>query len=365
MGSSNKTLELSLRLKVVILIGAIGIVTSLYTQITPMYPIYHIISDDRDVVLSDDSPMLEIIYPFADKLVIESLFTNGSPIMIKVYESYFSTSPIAILENVTDIRNVFLVAAGSIQTSSSLLRLFRSDNQSVQVNLSYRVWCTYVSTDNISIGSPFVLLIVPLVIVVFSHKGQQPTKRGYIILLLLLLGGVLIAPLFVYTYNGWGTILRYDDVQDIEIHSFSLNSTDPIHEFNVSFDVSPEAFIRMVDLTTGNITVAMNITLNEDGVSLTLSSVRAVPPCSMQFEFPAESASDATVRFARVALDTIVNLSLETVVDVWRPWKDRVPYDLSAVTGVSIAIIAFVIPKNEESQDSTELSEDSGIRFYL
>jgi len=325
-----------------------------------MYPIYHVWSYDRDVVLSDDSPMLEIIYPFADKLVIESLTTNGSSILINVYESYFSTSPVAILENVTDIQNVFLVAAGSIQTSSSLLRLFRYDNQSVQVNLSYRVWGTYVSTDNITIGSPFLLLIVPLVIVVFSHWRQQPTKRGYIILLLLLLGGVLIAPLFVYTYNGWGTILRYDDVLDVQVHSFSLNSTYPIHEFNVSFDVSPEAFIRVVDLTTENITVAMNITLNEDGVSLNLSSVRAVPPGSMQFEFPAEGVSGVTVRFARVALDTIVNLSLETVVNVWRPLNDRMPYDLSAATGMLVAIVAFVIPRREESQDSIAFSEDGG-----
>jgi hypothetical protein len=358
MGSPNKTLELSLRLKVVILIGAFGIVTSLYTQVTPMYPIYHVWSDNRSVVLSDDFPMLEIIYPFADKLVIESLTTNGSPIMIKVYESYFSTSPIAIIENVTDIQNVFLVAAGSIQTSSSLFRLFRYDNQSVLVNLSYRVWGTYVSTDYITLGSPFVLLIVPLVIVVFSHWGQRPTKREYIILLLLFLGGVLIAPFFVYAYNGWGTILRYDDVQDVQVHSFSLNTTEPIHEFSVSFDISPEAFIRIANLTTGNITVAMNITLNEDGVSLNLSSVRAIPPCSMQFEFPAEGVSGVTVRFARVTLDTIVNLSLEIIVDVWRPWKDRVPYDLSAVTGVPIAIVAFVIPKKEESQDSIEPSEE-------
>jgi hypothetical protein len=359
MGSPKKTLKLTLSRKVAVLIGVIGIVTSLYTLLNPSYPIYHVWHDDIDVVLYDDFPMLEIVYPFADKVVIEGLTTNGSPILIKVYESYISDTPIAILENVTDVQDVFLVGAGFPATGCSLFRLFRYDNQSVLVNLSYRVWGANPSTDYFVFGfSPFEILIVPLVIVAITSWGQLPDRRGLAILLLLLLGGTLIAPLMVYIYNGWGTTLRYDDVQDVQVHGFSLNSTDPIHEINVSFNVSPESFIRIADLTTGNVTVAMNITLNEDGASLNLSSIRAVPPCSMQFEFPAEGVSGVTVHFARVALDAMVNLSLETVVDVWRPWIDRVPYDLSAVTGVLIVIVALVIPRREESQDSIELSEE-------
>ena len=357
MGSSKKSLTLSPGLKVAVLLGVIGIVASFYTQVTPMYPIYQVWKYDRDVVLSDDFPMLEIIYPFADKVVIERLATNGSPIMIKLYETYFSNNVTATLENVTDIRDVFLVGAGSIRTSSSLFRLSRYDNQSVQVNLSFRVWGTYVSTDNISIGSPFSLLIVPLIIMVFDHWGQLPIRRGYAILLLLLLSAVLITPFIVYTYNGWGTLLRQDEVQDVEFHSFSLNTTYPIHEFNVSVDANSKAFIRIANLTTGNVTVAMTVTLNGNDTALNQSSVKTLSPNPLQFEFLAEHVLEFTVRLSRVTHDALVNLSIQTVMDVWKPWRDRVMYDITAVLGVFVAIVAFMIPNKVEPRDSDVLPE--------
>jgi hypothetical protein len=357
MGSSKKILKLSIILKLAVLLGVIGIVAALYTQMSPMYPIYQVWKYDEEVVLSDDFPMLEIIYPFADKVVIEGLTTNGSPIMIKLYETYFSDNPTATLENVTYIRDVFLVGAGSIHTSSSLFRLFRYDNQSVQISLSFRVWGTYISTDYITIGSPFPLLVVPLIIMVFNHWGQLPNRRGYAILILLLLSAVLIAPFIVYTYNGWGTLLRQDEVLDVQVYSFSLNTTDPIHEFNMSIDANSEAFIRIANLTTGNVTVAMTVTLNGNDTALNLSSMKTSSLGPLQFEFPAEGVSEVCVQLSRVAVDSVVNLTIQTVVDVWKPWKDRVAYDLSAAIGVFVMIVAFMVPNEEKLCDSDLPSE--------
>jgi hypothetical protein len=48
MGSPKKSLPLSNGLKVATLLGVIRIVAFLYTQMTPMYPIYHVWNYDEN-----------------------------------------------------------------------------------------------------------------------------------------------------------------------------------------------------------------------------------------------------------------------------------------------------------------------------
>ena len=94
MEGTKKSLHLSRGLIVVILLGVIGIAASPFTMmLTPMYPIYRIGERiEEEYVLNDDFSMLEFCQPLADKIVIEELTTNGTPVVIKLYESYFSNT---------------------------------------------------------------------------------------------------------------------------------------------------------------------------------------------------------------------------------------------------------------------------------
>ena len=358
MGSPKKSLILTKGLRVAVLIGIIGMVGSVYTWQTPMYPIYHIYEYEGDVILFDGFPMLEIAVPSEGKIVIEGLTTNGTPIMIELYESWWSNDPIATIENVTDIRNVFLAGAASNEASLPVFRISRYDNQSVLVSLSIRFWGTYPSTDYLVVGpSIFTVLVIPLLYAIHKHWGQTPTRRGWAILIIIVLSAGLITPVLVYNYSGWGTILRHDDVQDMQVHSFSLNTTNPTHEFNTSIETGPDAFMRIANFTTGNVPVAITIILDNDSRQLNLSSVKTITPSLLQFEFPKENVSELTVRLSRLALDATVNMSIETVLNVWEPWNDPLLFILSAYIGLIALIAAIIIPDEKEHLDSDVPSE--------
>lgn len=81
MGSSDKTLVLTRRLSLVILIGFIGIAAAPFTTLyTPTYPVNYTHEYDQFFVLSDESPTYDFTPTFADKIMIEELTTNGSPL---------------------------------------------------------------------------------------------------------------------------------------------------------------------------------------------------------------------------------------------------------------------------------------------
>jgi hypothetical protein len=60
MEGSRKTLVLTRRLSLIILIGIIGIATSPYTDLAyPIYPISHVTDYDEYFILGDEYPMYE------------------------------------------------------------------------------------------------------------------------------------------------------------------------------------------------------------------------------------------------------------------------------------------------------------------
>jgi hypothetical protein len=320
-----------------------------------MYPVYHISEYVEDFVLDDEFPVFEFVSIFADKIVLEALTTNGSPVVISLYSTYDAEHPSAIIQNVTELRDVFLVGVSSEDTADPVFRIARDSNQSVQVTLLLRSWRTYPSTDYL-VSGPSVLLVLalPAMLVMYKHRGFRPDTRGYVLLFIILMSAILIAPLLVYTYNHGGEPTRHDLVLEVETYQVQLNVSHPFHEFTESIESGePDTFVRIANFTTNDVLIA--ITIFPEGVAegVALQTITNVSS-PLQFELPRETLTGFTVQLNRIAEDTDVVLSVETVRDVWSPWKDPMPIYLSSAAGLALMVIVMVFPQKSEDQFSDE-----------
>ncbi|MHA2026013.1 MAG: hypothetical protein ACW98U_08945 [Candidatus Thorarchaeota archaeon] len=353
MEGSAKNLVLSRRLTLVILIGFIGIFASPFTQqYGPMYPIYSVQVFQEDLVLNDDFPVLEIVYPFGDKIVIEELTTNGSPVTIHMYNGYFSEVPTATVHNITEIQGIFLVGAGSEPLGIPVIRISQYSNQSTQISITIRTWGTYPSTDYIVMGpSYFLFLAVPLAYFMYRYRGHKLKKSGYPLLFLIILSAALITPYLVYTYNGGATILRHDEIQETHTFSFMLNASNPHQEFHESIvTVGTSSFFRIARIDTNGTPVSITVDSDEYSQSLHLSNITAISSSGIQIELPRENITGFTLQFDWIGQNANISLSIENVNDVWAPEIDPVPYCLSGIVGLAVSVITLAIPRNRESQ---------------
>ncbi len=350
MESSRGLLTLSRLLRLIILLGVIGIAASPPTSQSSMYPIYDMNVSEDDFILSDAFPMQELIFPFADKIVIEELVTNGSAVVIELYETYYSNTSVAGLRNVTRIQDVCPVGIPSEYLRGVFIRISRQDNQSVLVTYRIRTWHQYASTDNIWVGpSVFMLLALPLIYPIVKNRGQKLTSSGHPILLLLVMSGLLTSPILVYTYNGGSSLLRHDEVLTTQTYSLVLNASDPVRAFNVTVEsVDSGTFTRIANFSTSGTPVGLTV-LSRGVEVLGLTNLTALSRSQLQFEFPRDSSSGYAIQFSRLAQDTTVSLSLETVRDVWEPWIDPVPYYASAIIGLALFAVALALPDKHDA----------------
>jgi hypothetical protein len=356
MESPGKNIVLTRGLSLVILIGFIGIAASPFTQNSPMYPIYHIHEFEEDIVLNDDFPMFEFVYPFVDKIVIEKLITNGSPVIINLYDTYESRAIGATIQNVTELRDILLVGTSLEPSMSPVFRITRFNNQSVQFLITFCTWGSFPSTDNLSTGpSIFLILVIPLAYSIYKYWGNKLDKRGYAILILLILSAVFIAPVLVYSYNGGATLLRHDEIQITHTYGFMLNTSNPLREFNESIDSGgSDSFVRIANFTTSGVPV--QITLSPDGVAipLELENITVFSSSPLQIELPRENVTGFIIQFNWTGQNTSITFSIETVKDVWAPWIDPVPYYQSCVAGIALMVIVLVFPQKRIAQLSDE-----------
>ena len=361
MEAATRDLVLSRRLSLVIIIGFIGIFASPFTQYYgPLYPIYSVQVFQEDLVLNDDFPVWEFGYPLADKLVIEELTTNGSSVIIWMYNPSFSGAPITIIQNVTEIKSIFLIGDSSEDSRAPLFRISRTNNESVHISITIRIWGTYLSTDYISVGpSIFLFLAIPLAYSLYRYWGYRLKKTGYGILILILLIAVLLTPFLVYTYNHGATVLRHDVIQDTHSYSFMLNASDYHQEIHGSIDTTDtDSFVRITEINTNGTPVSIIVDFNEDAQSLHLSNISISSPNQTQIELPRGTSTGFTLQFDWIGQNTSISFSIETVSDIWAPWIDPLPYYLSGLVGLVVMVISLIIPRNRESQlpDKSSLS---------
>ncbi|MFW9788068.1 MAG: hypothetical protein ACFFE2_07255 [Candidatus Thorarchaeota archaeon] len=347
------------RISVVILIGLVGIATIPFVPfLFPSYPMYVTPVFDDTIVLNEGFPVYEIAFPFADKIVIEELTTNGSPVIVSAYWNYNTDNPDAILQNVTEIRGISLVCISLADTTWPVIRITRYDNQSVQISVRFGIWGTYPSTDFL-MSSPtvFWLFPIPLVFLLYRNWGSRPDVRGFAIIIVLLVSAVLIAPILAYTYNNEGTLHRYDLVLETHTYHFNLNTSTPFIEFNESVELEDSTtFARIANFSTNGVFVAVTITPEDFTENVPLLTITNTSLSPLQFELPRGNLTGFTVRLDRIAQDATVNLSVETVQDVWKPWKDPVPRIQSAVAGLALTIVVLIFPQKTEALLSDETS---------
>ncbi|MFW9808373.1 MAG: hypothetical protein ACFFE6_03240 [Candidatus Thorarchaeota archaeon] len=332
----------------VILIGFIGIAAAPFTTLyTPTYPVNYTHEYDQFFVLSDESPTYDFTPTFADKIMIEELTTNGSPVIINLYENSDFENPSAIIQNVTEIRDVFLVGKRLEESVILAVRITRYSNESVEVLARFGFRGTYSSTDFLNMGpSVFLILTFPLYYSVSKNWGSRPDVRGYAIIFVIVISALLIAPLLVYTYNHDYEPIQHELMQEGHNHQFELNASSPIIEFNESVELGDsDSFVKIANFSTNEVPVAITIIPAGVNESLELETVTFVSPCPLQFELPRENLTEFTVRLRRITQDAVVDLSIETVVDVWNPWQDPTPYYQFCIVGIALMVVVLILPR--------------------
>lgn len=92
MEGSGDTLVLSSGLTVIVIVGLAVLFTAPFTDITPVYLIHFDHWDSFDLVLDDNSPMMELDQPFMSKFIIDGMNATA-PIDIYLYEFWLYTDP--------------------------------------------------------------------------------------------------------------------------------------------------------------------------------------------------------------------------------------------------------------------------------
>jgi hypothetical protein len=342
----------------IILIGIIGIATSPYTDLAyPIYPISHVTDYDEYFILGDEYPMYEFGPWFVNKIAIAELTTNGSPVTIKLYADYDYEYPSAIIQNVTEIQDVIVIGKGIAYYEEPFFQIVRSGNESVEVTIKFRFWWEYISTDAIMLRpSPFLLLVIPLAYITYKNWGSRPDARGYASLFIILISALLISSLLVFKYNYRDVPLRHELVQDVRTYQFKLNASSPLIEFNESIELGDsDSWVRIANISTNEVPVA--ITISPEGVfgGIEFETLTNVTSNPLGFELPGENLTEFAVQLRRIAQDTVIDLSIETVGEVWLPNMDPVPYYLSCVAGIALMVIVLVFPQKSKAPLSDDV----------
>ena len=354
MEGSRKKLVMTRGLSLVILIGLIGIATAPYTSSAyPHNPISYASDHDEFFILGDEYPMYEFGYWFVNKIAILELTTNGSPVTIRLFADYIFEYPGAIIQKVTEIRDVILIGIGKLYYQEPFFQITRFGNESVEVTVKFRSWMDYLWPDVLPPPtlSVFLVLIIPLVFLTYKNWGSRPDARGYVLLIIILISALLISPLLVFKYNYRDAPLRHELVQEVHTYQFQLNASSPFIEFNKSIELGDsDSWVRIVNISTNEVPVA--ITIIPEGVIggvefETLTNVTSNP---LGFELPRENLTEFTVQLKRIAQDAVVDLSIETVGEVWLPRIEPTPYYLSCIVGIALMVIVLIYPQKAEEQ---------------
>jgi hypothetical protein len=193
----------------------------------------------------------------------------------------------------------------------------------------------------------------------YKNWGYRLDRRGYVILFLIILSGILIAPVLVYTYNGGSALLRQDEVQDVRTFSFMLNGSNPLQEFHESIDTTgTSSFVRIAELDTNRTPVSITVNADEDTQTLHLSNITVYPSSPIQIELPRENITGFTLQFDWIVQNASISFSIETVNNVWAPRIDPMPNTQSGLIGLSILMISLALPRNSETRlpDNSSLS---------
>jgi hypothetical protein len=338
---------------VIFLLGMIATIASPFTQmVSPRNSDFGFYEYHNDFTLTDVYPIGYFGFTVSgEKIVIEELVTNGSPVVIELLEYHMANTSDAILQNVTHIQHVNIVGTGSIDILLPVFRVTRQDNSSVQVHLVYREWM-FSHQDNIITGpSGIELLAIPLLYEIYKNWGRKPNRGGYALLIIIILSAALIAPLYVFIYNHESALVKNNEILSLQARTFMLNASHPLQEFNVSIEsVDPDVFVRIANLTTDSVPVSISFTLGGIGETSELYNVTTFPSSRLQFEIPTENITSLTVRVGQIAKNTTVSLSIETIRDVLTPRNSIEPYYIAAVVGLTVFVIALVFHQDSSPQ---------------
>lgn len=362
MEGTHKTLVMTRWLSLVILIGLIGIVAAPYTDLAyPVYPISHVSDYEDYFILGDLYPMYEFERAFVDRIAIVELTTNGSPVIISLFADYDYEYPSAIIQNVTDIRDVSLIGTGEAYYDEPFFQITRPGNESVEVTVKFRFWWIYPSTDNLqSRPSVFYLLVIPLAYFMYKNWGSRPDVRGFAIIFMIFISALLISPLLVYEYNHRDAPVRHEQVQEVRTHQYRLNASSPFIEFKESVELlDSDSWVRIANISTNEVLVAITIIPQgaiEGAEFETLTNVTSNP---LAFEFPRKNLTEFTVQLKRMAHNAVIDLSVETVGEFWLPNIDPVPYYMSCFAGIVLMVIVLMFPQKSKVQLSDDISSSA------
>ncbi|TFG99200.1 hypothetical protein E4H12_03525 [Candidatus Thorarchaeota archaeon] len=352
MEGSENTLVLSRGLTIVVIIGLAVLFTAPFIEVTPIYLIYHDNSYTmNNVVLDDIDPMFELGFPLESKVIIEGMNTTA-PVDLYLYEYLFSDDPQVSLLNITDISDVHLVCTRAPEEPNPTIRIMRHTNETTHIDLAIRVWGGHLSTDNIVIGSsPLIVLAIPLFFMIYKYRKYRPDRRAYAMLLLCFISAALVSPFIVYSYNHQDSLLKEEVILDYHQYSFEVNESTQVYAFDGLLQTNEsEIFVRVANISTKGIPVAMIFIPDNGASSLMLPNITTFSPSTLKIEFP-KDADGFDLQLTRLSENTTIELSLETVLDRWYPYDDSQPPYVPGIAGLAIATIALLLPRKVPTQN--------------
>ncbi|MBE0525448.1 MAG: hypothetical protein IH631_00795, partial [Candidatus Thorarchaeota archaeon] len=111
-----------------------------------------------------------------------------------------------------------------------------------------------------------------------------------------------------------------------------------------------EIFVRVANISTKGIPVAMIFIPDNGASSLMLPNITTFSPSTLKIEFP-KDADGFDLQLTRLSENTTIELSLETVLDRWYPYDDSQPPYVPGIAGLAIATIALLLPRKVPTQN--------------
>ncbi|MFW9846657.1 MAG: hypothetical protein ACFFD6_07915 [Candidatus Thorarchaeota archaeon] len=343
-------------LLILLTVGLIGILSLPHTMFSLHYLTDFEQDITRDVMLTEQEPVCDLYAWYADRITIEYLRTNESPITIELHSEREGGSIVSI-RNVTEIsgaRLIFLLSDEPDITACFLKREVNDTSVAIQyVLFGHRPHSdVYYSWIN-----PFSLLGFALTYISFRKLLASARIRSMMLaLLFVIIASALMTPIYVYYYNGDYHLITKETSEGIESFHFELNSSTPAKSLIVPIETITENEWLRIEVFTQNASVLSRFTTSNGSDVLTLDNLEVAAPNYFGFDIVEADSAELTFTIQISESETEVDVRFLTMMEVVEPQVDSdypsALFRLGLIflaTGILIASIPIGIPTKRSS----------------
>jgi hypothetical protein len=316
------------------------------------YSYYPYPPSSLNIILSEEIPVFQynVTPSYAAWLEITNLQTNETPVTLSVFEGSVT------LLNVTNVTSMFgfSMTVPHEHLGNFWLQLSRLESDA-NLNITLRCWVlTVTGPDIVSIAYPWQIAVLFVLAFLysfykmvttrtfgFSGKAQRRTKRGTVLVILLLVFGVSCFFPLTRGYLHHDFIPQYTPQGSHETHSFVLNDASPSMSLELA-DVHPEAetsiSFKVHDISISAYPILVRVS---DGSQQELVLGVITNEERWWLSFTVQTNRSTTLTFLRIGTDTELELAIETSYGIYVPRVDPLIPNLLALIGCGSTVVAI------------------------